>query len=75
MTPSKLSSISWNHFHESHLLSSDYEGVITLWDTQTQQTVVEFEAHQKRIWSVDFCPANNHGLISASDDGFIKVSS
>jgi len=54
-------------------MSSDYEGVITLWDTHTLQPVTEYEAHNKRVWSVDFCPSNAQLLVSGSDDGCVKV--
>lgn len=70
---SKLSCLSWNCFQESHLMSSDYEGVIMLWDTATLQTVTEYEAHNKRVWSVDFCPTHPQLLASGSDDGHVKV--
>ena len=54
-------------------MSSDYEGVIMLWDTATLQTVTEYEAHNKRVWSVDFCPTHPQLLASGSDDGRVKV--
>lgn len=54
-------------------MSSDYEGVITLWDTHSLQPVTEYEAHNKRVWSVDFCPSNAQLLASGSDDGRVKV--
>ncbi len=70
---SKLSCLSWSCYQEAHLMSSDYEGVITLWDTHTLQPVTEYEAHNKRVWSVDFCPCNSQLLASGSDDGCVKV--
>ena len=56
-----------------HLLSSDYEGCCTLWDTETGQAINEYEAHDKRIWSVDFCSADPAAFVSGSDDGHIKA--
>ena len=70
---SKLSCLSWNCHLEPQLISSDYEGVITLWDTQAGQMVSEYEAHEKRIWSIDFCPNDAHLLVSGSDDGTVKA--
>ena len=70
---SKLSCLSWNCHLEPQLISSDYEGVITLWDTQAGQLVSEYEAHEKRIWSIDFCPNDAHLLVSGSDDGTVKA--
>lgn len=55
------------------LISSDYEGVITLWDTHAGHALAEYEAHDKRIWSIDFCPSDPECLVSGSDDGFVKV--
>lgn len=57
----------------SHIISSDYEGCVTLWDVDTQTAVNEYEAHDKRIWSVDYCTADPLLFVSGSDDGFIKV--
>lgn len=54
-------------------MSSDYEGVITLWDTRTAHPITEYEAHDKRVWSVDFCPCDAQLLASGSDDGKVKV--
>ncbi len=48
---------------------------MTLWDVDTGMAVNEYEAHDKRIWSVDFCTADSSLFVSGSDDGFIKVRS
>ncbi|KAK9823349.1 hypothetical protein WJX72_002097 [[Myrmecia] bisecta] len=73
VTRSKLSCLAWNKYIKSHLISSDYEGVVTLWDVNSSQMVMEYEAHEKRIWSVDFCHADPMLLVSGSDDGWVKV--
>ena len=57
----------------SHIISSDYEGCVTLWDVDTQTAVNEYEAHDKRIWSVDYSTCDPLLFVSGSDDGFIKV--
>lgn len=36
-TRSKLSCLSWNKYIKSHIASSDYEGIITVWDVNTHQ--------------------------------------
>lgn len=42
-TRSKLSCLSW-HKRQRHLLaSSDYDGVVSLWDTNTAKRVVDYE--------------------------------
>lgn len=63
----------WCRYVRSHLLSSDYEGCVTLWDVDTGLAVNEYEAHDKRIWSVDFCTADSSLFVSGSDDGWIKA--
>lgn len=72
-TRSKLSCLSWNKYLRTYLASSDYEGVVHIWDVATGQNVVEYEAHEKRIWSVDFCQSDPTLLMSGSDDGMVKV--
>lgn len=73
VTRSKLSCLSWNKYLKTYLASSDYEGVVHVWDVATGQNVAEYEAHEKRIWSVDFCHTDPMLLMSASDDGMVKV--
>ncbi|XP_024545319.1 protein SPA1-RELATED 4 [Selaginella moellendorffii] len=70
---SKLSNICWNSYIKSHLASSDYDGVIQLWDASTSQTLVEYKEHEKRAWSVDFSHADPTKLASGSDDGTVKL--
>jgi len=72
-TRSKLSCLSYNAFVTSRLASSDYEGVVTVWDAETKTAVCEFEEHDKRAWTVDFCRADAKLLASGSDDGRVKV--
>ena len=73
VTRSKLSCLTWNRYVASHLASSDYEGVVTVWDVNTSGMVQEYEAHSKRIWSVDYCTADPTLLASGSDDCTVKI--
>lgn len=73
VSPTKLSCLSWNSYIHNHLISSDYEGVVTLWDAITGQTLNEFEEHEKRIWCVDFSKVEPTRFASASDDGKVKI--
>lgn len=34
---SKLSCLSWNKYAKNHIASSDYKGIVTIWDVDTQQ--------------------------------------
>lgn len=36
-TRSKLSCLSWNKYAKNHIASSDYEGIVTVWDVNTRQ--------------------------------------
>lgn len=48
-------------------------GVVALWDVGTGQQLAEYEAHEKRIWTVDFCHTDPMHFISGSDDGWVKA--
>lgn len=37
------------------------------------RTVRQWEAHDKRIWAVDFCPLDATTFATGSDDGTVKV--
>lgn len=73
VTRSKLSCISWNKFISNELASTDYEGVLNIWDSSNGNLLHEYEAHSKRIWSVDNCCADPALLATGSDDRFVKV--
>ncbi|KAF8410785.1 hypothetical protein HHK36_003322 [Tetracentron sinense] len=72
-TRSKLSCLSWNKHTKNHIASSDYEGIVTVWDVTTRQSVMEYEEHEKRAWSVDFSHTDPSMLVSGSDDCKVKV--
>ncbi|XP_037448440.1 E3 ubiquitin-protein ligase COP1-like [Triticum dicoccoides] len=72
-TRSKLSCLSWNKYSKNVIASSDYEGIVTVWDVQTRQSVMEYEEHEKRAWSVDFSRTEPKMLVSGSDDCKVKV--
>ncbi|KAL0442974.1 UNVERIFIED_CONTAM: E3 ubiquitin-protein ligase COP1 [Sesamum latifolium] len=70
---SKLSCLSWNRYAKSQIASSDYEGIVTIWDVTTRQSVMEYEEHDKRAWSVDFSHTEPSMLVTGSDDCKVKV--
>ncbi|KAK9078163.1 hypothetical protein SSX86_002220 [Deinandra increscens subsp. villosa] len=72
-TRSKLSCLSWNKHIKNHIASSDYEGTVFVWDVNTQQSVMEYEEHEKRVWSVDFSLKEPSMLVSGSDDCKVKI--
>ncbi|XP_057544720.1 E3 ubiquitin-protein ligase COP1-like isoform X2 [Amaranthus tricolor] len=72
-TRSKLSCLSWNTYTKNFIASSDYEGIVTVWDVSTRQSVGEYEEHDKRAWSVDFSRTQPSLLVSGGDDCKVKI--
>ncbi|KAA8526553.1 hypothetical protein F0562_008244 [Nyssa sinensis] len=72
-TRSKLSCLSWNKYAKNHIASCDYEGIVTVWDVTAQKSLMEYEEHEKRAWSVDFSRTEPSMLVSGSDDCKVKV--
>jgi WD40 repeat protein len=75
-TRSKLSSVSWNAYVRPHLLTSDYDGLIQLWDASAAPSSAEaaqFEEHSRRVWSIDFSRADPMRFVSGSDDATVRL--
>ncbi|KAL9236956.1 hypothetical protein vseg_011560 [Gypsophila vaccaria] len=72
-TRSKLSCLSWNMYSKHCIASSDYDGIVTVWDVNTRQSIGEYEEHEKRAWSVDFSRIEPSLLVSGGDDCKVKV--
>lgn len=70
---SKLSSICWNGYIKSQIASSNFDGVVQVWDVTRSQVFTEMREHEKRVWSVDFSLADPTLLASGSDDGSVKL--
>ncbi|KAL8166195.1 hypothetical protein V2J09_007694 [Rumex salicifolius] len=70
---SKLSSVCWNGYIKSQIASSNFEGVVQVWDVTRNQVFMELKEHQKRVWSIDFSLADPTILASGSDDGSVKL--
>ncbi|KAH6812059.1 hypothetical protein C2S51_025821 [Perilla frutescens var. frutescens] len=70
---SKFSCICWNHYIKSYLASTDYDGVVQIWDAGTGQGFGQYNEHQKRAWSVDFSRADPMKLASGGDDCSLKL--
>ncbi|KAM1019471.1 hypothetical protein ACFX13_041557 [Malus domestica] len=65
---SKLSCICWNNYFKNHLASSDYDGVVQMWDATTGKGFSQYVEHQGRAWCVDFSQADPKKFASGSDD-------
>ncbi|GAA0185037.1 hypothetical protein LIER_32325 [Lithospermum erythrorhizon] len=72
-SPAKLSSICWNGYIKSQIASSNFEGVVQVWDVTRSQIFMEMREHERRIWSVDFSVVDPTMLASGSDDGSVKL--
>uniref|UniRef100_A0A5B6Z9B8 Uncharacterized protein n=1 Tax=Davidia involucrata TaxID=16924 RepID=A0A5B6Z9B8_DAVIN len=70
---SKLSCICWNNYIRNYLASTDYDGVVKLWDAGTGQGFSQYIEHNKRAWSVDFSHVDPTKLASGSDDCSVKL--
>ncbi|KAL1821560.1 hypothetical protein ACET3Z_016429 [Daucus carota] len=70
---SKLSSICWNGYIKSQIASSNFDGVVQVWDVVRNQVFTEMKEHEKRVWSVDYSMADPTLLASGSDDGSVKL--
>ncbi|GFZ05749.1 SPA1-related 4 [Actinidia rufa] len=70
---SKLSSVCWNSYIKSQIASSNFEGVVQVWDVTRSQVYMEMREHERRVWSVDFSSADPTMLASGSDDGSVKL--
>ncbi|OMO85181.1 hypothetical protein COLO4_21724 [Corchorus olitorius] len=70
---SKLSCVCWNNYIKNYLASTDYDGVVKLWDASTGQAVSHYIEHDRRAWSVDFSPVYPTKLASGSDDCSVKL--
>ncbi|KAI3815006.1 hypothetical protein L1987_14657 [Smallanthus sonchifolius] len=71
-TRSKISSICWNRYIKSQIASSNFEGVVQVWDVTQSQVSMQMREHESRVWSVDFS-ADPTLLASGSDDGSVKL--
>ncbi|XP_073152629.1 protein SPA1-RELATED 2-like isoform X2 [Henckelia pumila] len=70
---SKLSCICWNSYIRNYIASTDYEGIVKLWDAGTGQSFSHFIEHRERAWSVDFSRVNPTKLASGGDDRLVKI--
>ena len=72
-TRSKLSSVSWNAYVKSQLITSDYSGLIQLWDASSGAEAAQFDEHARRVWSVAFSPTDPMRFLSGSDDATVRL--
>lgn len=70
---SKLSSVVWNSYHKNLLASSNYDGMVCLWDVCVASKIRMFQEHEKRCWTVDFNKLDPCLLASGSDDSTVRV--
>lgn len=72
-TPAKLSSLRWKPAARV-LGSGDYDGVVMEYDLDRKVPVFERDEHGgRRVWSVDYSPADPVVGASGSDDGTVQM--
>jgi E3 ubiquitin-protein ligase RFWD2 len=69
----KLSCIAYNPYHKHHLVSSDYEGSVCVWDTNIGRRTALHQEHGRRVWSVAYNPQEPTLFASGSDDCTVKL--
>lgn len=70
---SKFSNVCWNSHIKNQIASSDFEGVVRIWDATRSQPIMDYKEHGKRVWSVDFSQSDPTKLASGSDDCTVKL--
>jgi E3 ubiquitin-protein ligase RFWD2 len=70
---SKLSCISWNKYFKNQIACSDYDGAVTLWDSEQGTLLKTYQEHEKRCWGVEFSNVDPRIFASASDDTKVKL--
>ncbi len=63
------SSVHFNPYLKTILVSSDYAGAVNIWDVNDGSKVTTHLEHGKRVWSVMFNPTEPQLFASGSDDG------
>lgn len=69
----KLSCVAYNPYHKHHLVSSDYEGCVCVWDTNIGRRTALHQEHGRRVWSVAYNPQEPTLFASGSDDCTVKL--
>ncbi|KAL7125731.1 hypothetical protein ABFS83_14G135900 [Erythranthe nasuta] len=70
---SKLSCICWNKYIKNYLASTDYDGLVQMWDASTGQVFARYDEHRKRAWSVDFSHVDPTKFASGGDDCSVRI--
>lgn len=72
----KLSCLSWCRLAapDAPLASTDYEGVVSLYDPSTGRLIRDTCEHERRLWSVAFADqARPQSFATGGDDGRVKL--
>lgn len=66
------SQVKWNKFTQN-VLATSHDGDIRIWDTRKSGSPVQYiAAHSAKIYGLDWNPASEHHLATASQDTTIK---
>ena len=69
----KLSSVAYNPYYKQQLGAIDYDGALSVYDTQLNQCVHKYQEHEKRVWSVDYNKYDAALLATGGDDCSLKL--
>lgn len=53
--------------------TTDFAGVVQLWDLRTGKSIRHFLGHARRVLNAEFHPINGFQLATAGDDGTIRI--
>ena len=53
--------------------TTDYSGMVHVWDLRTGKTVMQYYGHAGRVLCAKFAPTNGFQMTTAGDDGCLKV--
>eukprot|EP01094_Clydonella_sp_ATCC50884_P016779 TRINITY_DN2817_c1_g1_i2.p1 TRINITY_DN2817_c1_g1~~TRINITY_DN2817_c1_g1_i2.p1 ORF type:complete len:714 (-),score=172.97 TRINITY_DN2817_c1_g1_i2:1743-3734(-) len=69
----KLSCVGYSPAQTEQLASTDYAGVVALWDSNSGRSIRKYTEHKKRTWCVDWSLPSPGLFGSASEDYTVKL--
>ncbi|CED83112.1 Palmitoyl thioesterase [Phaffia rhodozyma] len=72
-SPAPLTSLSWNAFNPSRIVTSSIDTTCTVWDIQTSTAVTQLIAHDREVFDVAWLPGGTEVFVSAGSDGSIRA--
>jgi WD40 repeat protein len=70
--PSPMTSLSWNAFNASRVVTSSIDTTLSVWDIESGKLYTQLIAHDKAVLDVA-CGGNQHQFASVSEDGSLRL--